>query len=86
MGLRGRRGEADPLSPTCQLQCDRAGLRAVAVASSAGEGPHVPAAHPADPKAVLVVIWLAQLIHTCPCLQEGASAARGHRTGRSPRI
>lgn len=63
-GGEGRRR----LSPTCQLQCDRAGLYAMAVVSSASEGPHVPAAHPADPKTVLVIIWLAQLIHTRPGL------------------
>lgn len=38
------------------------------VSGGAGEGPHVPAAHLADPKTVLVIIWLAQLVHTGPCL------------------
>lgn len=68
MGLGGGGRGEDPLSPTCQLQCHRAGLCAVAVPGSAGEGPHVSAAHPADPKTVLVIIWLAQLIHPCPRL------------------
>lgn len=69
-GLRAsEQGEIKrPQSPTCQLQGDRAGLCAVAVASSASEGSQIPAAHPADPKRVLVVIRLAQLVHTCPGL------------------
>lgn len=56
------------LSPTCQLQGDRAGLCAMAVSGSAGKGPQVPAAHPADPKTILVIIWLPQFIHTCASL------------------
>lgn len=64
------------LSRTCQLQGDRAGLCAMAVAGTARKGPQVSAAHPADPQTILVVIWLAQFIHTRARLQEGSPAAK----------
>lgn len=37
----------------------------MAVSGSAGKRPQVSAAHPADPKTMLVVIWLPQFIHAC---------------------
>lgn len=67
-GSQGEEREGGLLSPTCQFQCDRTGLCAMTVTGSAGDGPHVPAANPADPKTVLVVIRLTQLVHPCPRL------------------
>lgn len=48
----------------------------MAVSGTASKGSQVSSAHPADPKAILVVIWLTQFIHTRARLQEGSPAAK----------
>lgn len=55
----------------------------MAVPGTAGKGPQVSSAHPADPQTILVVIWLTQFIHTCSRLEEGSPATKGDRRSGS---